>query len=181
MIGAIDEEDIARTNLLLDSFPARYRAAWLAGMRAKLGLSLAHDDDAALAGRLMAAMQGQDVDFTGFFRKLGKALEDPSAVSGLFADPATILPWLEAWQGRLECEPMPAAERLRRMNAVNPVTIPRNHKVEEALAAAEAGDMAPFAALLEAVSHPFEERAEWAPFATPAPASFGSYVTFCGT
>ena len=182
VIAENDEHAIARTNLLLDSFSERYLAIQLEGMRAKLGLSATHENDAALVDELFAAMQGQNVDFTGFFRQLSKVPESgPEAVSGFFADPGAILPWLEAWESRLAREPMPAAERLRRMNVVNPVTVPRNHKVEEALAAAEDGDMAPFEAMLDAVRHPFEESAEWAQFASPAPASFGSYVTFCGT
>jgi uncharacterized protein YdiU (UPF0061 family) len=182
VIAENDEQAIARTNLLLDSFADRYRSVRLEGMRAKLGLSAAHEDDSALVNELFAAMQDQNIDFTGFFRQLGKVPEaGPEAVSGLFADSGAILPWLEAWQSRIAREPMPAAERLRRMNAVNPVTIPRNHKVEEALAAAEDGDMVPFLTMLDAVRHPFEERAAWAQFASPAPASFGSYVTFCGT
>lgn len=182
VIAEIDEQDIARANVLLDSFPARYLSVWLAGMRAKLGLANAHDDDDALANQLFAVMKGQDVDFTMFFRQLGKAPAiGPAAVSDLFADPAAILPWLKAWESWIGHEPLPAGERLARMNAVNPVTIPRNHQVEEALAAAEDGDMAPFLTMLEAVRHPFEERAAWARFATPAPASFGDYVTFCGT
>jgi uncharacterized protein YdiU (UPF0061 family) len=182
VIGAIDEQDIARTNQLLDSFADRYQAVWLEGLRAKLGLTTTHDDDAALAARLFATLEDRNVDFTRFFRRLGQVPQTGSeAVSGLFADPAAIRPWLEAWQSRLAREPVAAPERLRRMNAVNPVTIPRNHQVEEVLAAAEAGDMAPFLTMLEAVQHPFEESAEWAPFASPAPASFGQYVTFCGT
>ena len=67
------------------------------------------------------------------------------------------------------------------MDAANPITIPRNHKVEEALNAAENGDMAPFLTMLEAVRNPFADRAEWAPYTEAAPASFGDYVTYCGT
>ena len=182
VIAEGDEQAIMRANLLLDSFPARYQSVWLEGMRAKLGLSEAHDDDLALVNELFAAMQDQGVDLTGFFRQLAKVPEaGPEVVSHLFADQGAISPWLEAWESRFASEPIPATERLRRMNEVNPVTIPRNHKVEEALAAAEAGDMAPFQMMLDAVRHPFDDRAVWAQFASPAPASFGSYVTFCGT
>jgi uncharacterized protein YdiU (UPF0061 family) len=67
------------------------------------------------------------------------------------------------------------------MDSVNPLYIPRNHRVEEALAAATAGDLAPFRRLVEVVSQPFDERPGLASYAEPAPESFGPYRTFCGT
>ena len=66
------------------------------------------------------------------------------------------------------------------MDQVNPAYIPRNHKVEEALAAATAGDTAPFERLLEVVLRPFEERPGLEEFASPAPPGMGEYRTFCG-
>ena len=67
------------------------------------------------------------------------------------------------------------------MNRVNPVYIPRNHLVEEALAAATDGDLAPFERLLDAVTRPFDKRARLERYAEPAPQDFGAYQTFCGT
>jgi uncharacterized protein YdiU (UPF0061 family) len=67
------------------------------------------------------------------------------------------------------------------MDRVNPVYIPRNHLVEEALAAATEGDLGPLARLLEAVSAPFDARPGLERYAEPAPDDFGSYRTFCGT
>ncbi|HVM68857.1 MAG TPA: hypothetical protein VM204_03365, partial [Gaiellaceae bacterium] len=68
------------------------------------------------------------------------------------------------------------------MKRVNPAYVPRNERVEEALAAATAGDLEPFHTLLDVVRHPWEERAGLERFAAPAPPSFaGAYCTFCGT
>jgi uncharacterized protein YdiU (UPF0061 family) len=69
------------------------------------------------------------------------------------------------------------------MHRVNPLYIPRNHRVEEALAAAsDRGDLAPFEALLEAVTHPFDERPGRERYAEPAPPEVTArYKTFCGT
>jgi uncharacterized protein YdiU (UPF0061 family) len=68
------------------------------------------------------------------------------------------------------------------MDRVNPVYIPRNHLVEEALAAATAGDLAPFERLVEVVIAPFEERPGLERYAAGAPEDFGAtYQTFCGT
>ncbi len=68
------------------------------------------------------------------------------------------------------------------MDETNPVYIPRNHLVEEALDAATAGDLAPFEQLLTVVTHPFQTRPDHDRYAAPAPESFGRYYqTFCGT
>jgi uncharacterized protein YdiU (UPF0061 family) len=144
----------------------RYRAEWLAVMRRKLGLVGEHDGDAALADDLMVAMEGADWTLT--FRRLG----DDRALRPLFGDFVKMEGWLPRWRARAGDG---AAQRLI---AANPAVIPRNHKVEEALAAATAGDMAPFHALLAALQQPFVE-AE--PYMLPAPSGFGDYVTYCGT
>ena len=67
------------------------------------------------------------------------------------------------------------------MDQVNPVYIPRNHQVEEALAAATDDDLGPFRRLLGVLAQPFDERPGLEPYAAPAPPSFGPYRTFCGT
>jgi uncharacterized protein YdiU (UPF0061 family) len=67
------------------------------------------------------------------------------------------------------------------MDRVNPVYIPRNHLVEEALTAATAGDLAPFTELVEVLGHPYEQRPGLERYAEPAPAGCPPHVTFCGT
>jgi serine/tyrosine/threonine adenylyltransferase len=67
------------------------------------------------------------------------------------------------------------------MDRVNPVYIPRNHLVEEALGAATGCDLGPVERLLEVVASPFEERPGLERYAAAAPPDFGVYQTFCGT
>ena len=67
------------------------------------------------------------------------------------------------------------------MDRVNPIYIPRNHKVEEALAAAVNQDMMPFSKFLTVLSHPFDEVAGNEAYAEPAPVMSRPYQTFCGT
>jgi uncharacterized protein YdiU (UPF0061 family) len=67
------------------------------------------------------------------------------------------------------------------MDRVNPVYIPRNHEVEEALAAATGGDLEPFRQLLDVITHPFDERPGLERYALPAPPGSPRYRTFCGT
>jgi uncharacterized protein YdiU (UPF0061 family) len=166
LLDASQEKAIEIANDRLTGIAPRYRAEWLAVMRRKLGLAGADDGDALLADDLMTAMEGADWTLT--FRRL--ANED--ALRPLFDDFAKMEAWLPRWRARAG---EGAAQRLA---AANPAVIPRNHQVEEALAAATAGDMAPFHALLAAIQTPFTETA---PYMLPAPTSFGQYVTFCGT
>ena len=67
------------------------------------------------------------------------------------------------------------------MDRVNPIYIPRNHLVEEALTAATGDDLEPLSQLLEAVTNPYTQRAGLDRYASPAPDDFGTYRTFCGT
>jgi uncharacterized protein YdiU (UPF0061 family) len=77
---------------------------------------------------------------------------------------------------------MAPVARAAAVRSVNPWVIPRNHRVEEALAAATSGDLAPFERLLDVLRHPYDETAAAAPYAEPAPAAVtASYQTFCGT
>jgi uncharacterized protein YdiU (UPF0061 family) len=67
------------------------------------------------------------------------------------------------------------------MDRVNPLYIPRNHLVEDALSHAIVGDLAPYQRLLDAVARPFDERPGFELYADPAPPGYGAHVTYCGT
>ena len=181
-IAAIDEADTEQARLLLEGWGARYELYWLAEIRAKLGLVEAQVDDLALAQDLFAALEGQQADFTLLFRALGRSLDQGY---GVIADELTereaLVPWFQRWQARLAEEPRGAAERAALMQAANPVYVPRNHLTDAALAAAEAGDRAPFLALLDAVSRPYDLRPGLEQFERGAPAGAAAFVTYCGT
>ncbi len=161
----------------LKRFRPQYSAAWAAGMRAKLGLPEGLDDAAtgALAEDLLELLQAGHVDHTSFFRALGAAARgDVDPARNLFLDLAGFDAWVQRWRAL-----SPDGEA---MDRVNPVYIPRNHLVEEALDAATGGDLGPLGRLLEVVTRPFEERPGLERYAAPAPADFGAaYRTFCGT
>src|SRR5690606_35373496 len=129
-----------------------------------------------------AELERHGADFTGFFRALSRLLRgDRAALDALLPGEGAMGSWIAAWRARIEGEGGDFAERAEAMDALNPLYIPRNHLVEAALAAAEAGDMTPWLRLLEAVQHPFAARADRAEFAGPASEDFGPYTTFCGT
>ncbi len=171
---------------VIDAFPAWHDAAWRAGQRAKLGLAGADAADAALADDWLALLHAQRVDFTLGWRRLADAAEGrDTALRALFAEPAALDDWLARWHARSARDAAaggPAA-RAAQMRLSSPLVIARNHRVEEALAAAtEDGDLAPFERLLAALRRPCDDAPELAPYAEPAPAALTArYQTFCGT
>jgi uncharacterized protein YdiU (UPF0061 family) len=178
---------------VIDAFPARYRTHLLAGQRRKLGLHRADADDEAIDSALvddwLTLLQTERVDFTLAWRRLGDAAAgDEAPLRALFADAGALDTWLARWRDRCadetgEAGATTAIERAKSMHRVNPIVIARNHRVEEALAAAsDEDDLAPFERLLDALKHPYDDAPEIAPFTEPAPPDVtASYRTFCGT
>jgi len=160
-----------------------YEAHWLAVMRSKIGLSTEDPNDLDLVNDLLWVMKDGKADFTLVFRRLSQALRgDSDAVQHLFEQSGAFDVWARRWRKRLEQDGIAAETSAQVMDRVNPIYIPRNHKVEEALAAAvELEDMKPFSKLLTVLSHPFDEVAGNEAYAAPAPATDIPYKTFCGT
>lgn len=183
MLPLIDEDQekaVPPAVEALGEFRRQYSAAWFGGMAKKLGLFRAGSGDtqdeavSALVDGVVAILKDGPVDYTRFFRALGQAARgDAHAVRGMVMDLAAFDAWAGGW-----LKLNPDAEL---MDRVNPVYIPRNHLVEEALAAGTEGDLQPLERLLAAVSDPFNERPGLERYAEGAPEDFGNYMTFCGT
>ena len=172
---------VAQVMPVIDEFPALYADRLLQGQRAKLGLADAQPDDAQLVQDWLALLQTQQVDFTLAWRHLADAAAgDAGPLRDLFFDRAAVDAWLLRWQARHAAGVGEGqAEAMRR---VNPLIIPRNHLVEEALAAAVEGSLVPFEQLLTAVQQPYIEGLQLARYAEPAPREVTArYQTFCGT
>ncbi len=162
---------IAHANDALGDFATRFRARWLDGMRAKLGLAEPFQPaDQDLAAGFLALLEKERADFTLAFRRLAAG-----TLADHLVDPAPFQKWATRWQSRR------APDFAARMNRVNPAYIPRNHLVEEALAAAAGDDLAPFEALLAVLADPFNERPGLDRYAHPDPGGNPGYRTFCGT
>ncbi len=178
-----DEEEagVAEAHAALDGFAPRFEAAYHRGLRAKIGLETAEDDDLNLARDLMQAMAAQGADFTLAFRRLADAI-DPDGewrLRALFADPEAIDGWLPRWRERLARE---AGDRAVALRAVNPAFIPRNHRIEEVIAAAiELGDYAPFETLHAVLARPFDDQPGFEAYAEPPQDHERVTATFCGT
>ncbi len=173
---------VAQVTEAIDAYPAMYAAKLLQGQRAKLGLydAAPADDgaDGALAEDWLGLLHTQAVDFTLGWRRLADAAEGRDGpLRALFAAPEALDPWLTRWRERCARDdaaagPGPRGERALRMRRVNPWLIARNHRVEEALAAAsDDGNLTPFDQLLAALQRPYDETPEHAAYAEPAPAA----------
>jgi uncharacterized protein YdiU (UPF0061 family) len=169
---------VGMANEVIEPFIARFDAHILAAMRRKIGLASSLDSDAELIRNLLTAMQQSKADFTLTFRRLAAIAEDRAES---FSADAALETWLLQWRERLATDPQTPAERAAGMRAASPAFIPRNHRVEAALNAAESGDYAPFRRLLEVLSRPYDDQAEMAELATPPQPSERVLQTFCGT
>jgi len=173
LLPLIDENSEAAAEAateVLTGFAGAYERHWDEGMAAKLGLAA---PDPELVKDLLELMRAQKVDFTRFFRALSAGI-----ARTLFPDPEPFDAWAARHAAAMAADRTAVAAA---MDRVNPIYIPRNHRVEEALAQAALGEMGPFHRLLDAVSRPFEERPGLADYAGPAPAGCAPYVTYCGT
>ena len=153
-------------------------------MRAKLGLTAANEGDLDLANDWLALLEQQRLDYTLVWRRLADAATDNiGPLACLFADSKSLLGWFDRWRRRTAQESISPELRQQAMRQVNPVYIPRNQRVEEALSAAsDRGDLRLFEQLLAVVARPFEERPGLEQYTEPAPPEFtGGYKTFCGT
>jgi uncharacterized protein YdiU (UPF0061 family) len=179
LIDPSEEQAVELVTESLRSFPGKFFASWLAGMRKKLGLFNDETEDQQLAEALLMHMQNNNADFTNTFRLLGTAAIHTMAIS---ADEG-FKNWLVQWQARLSRQAQTFEASMQLMQTVNPKMIPRNHLVEEALSAAvNSDDMAPVHALLSAISDPFSDADRPAKYTeAPAHEADQKYKTFCGT
>lgn len=162
----------------MQSFNTLFQSAWLAMMRRKLGLFGEAKEDRQLANSLLQWMQRHCTDYTNTFRDLS-ADDIPD---GELYRCAEFRDWWRRWRQRLKHNGKPLPSSLQLMAANNPVVIPRNHKVEEALHAAEKhGDFNKLQTLLQVLATPYCATQEPTEFCLPPTSGERIYQTFCGT
>ena len=155
------EAAVARATEALEGFAGLYASEWSAVLGAKIGV-----DDMSLGHELLDVMACEGLDYTNTFRALS---DDPGALRG----PPRLDAWLDRWAAR-----GPDRDAMAR---ANPVVVPRNHRVEEAIAAAYASDLAPFHALHAVLADPWSATEANARYRTPAGPEERVTATFCGT
>jgi len=158
------------------AFPDAYRDAWLSVFRAKLGLAQARDEDEALIEDLLDLMAAEQADFTRVFRGLAEG-----GARDEFLTREAFDAWVARWHERLSAEGGTVHAAQRAMRSVNPAVIARNHRVEEAIAAAVSGDLAPFERLAARLAAPFDDGPEDDPLRLAPTEDQRVRRTFCGT
>jgi len=174
-IAAFDER--------LTTFSPRFDDAYTAELRRKLGIGDDREDDVALSQGLLSQMAEGRVDYTICFRRLTEvaAGAEPDQLVALFKTPARMREWLLVWRKRLAGDALSSEARVDLMRHANPAFIPRNHRIEEMITAALAGDLRPFERLGRVLARPYDDQPDDAELAEPPGASQWSYQTFCGT
>lgn len=165
----IAEKQLAR-------FGGIFEREWLSGMRAKLGLLDEQDEDEALSKELLLLMKEAQADFTNTFR----ALTDESGEQPDWFSQDAFCEWRNKWTKRQKQQSVSISDSYALMRRSNPSVIPRNHRVEEAIKAAENGDMSVLNQLIRVLASPYSYSEEQAAYAAP-PDSSVPYRTYCGT
>ncbi|BAQ09358.1 hypothetical protein OXB_0886 [Bacillus sp. OxB-1] len=177
LIDEDTEQAIEMAQEVISGFAALYQSEWLAGMRAKLGIRNEEEGDRALFEALLDMMEEHEADFTNTFRALTFGTFEGSSLfqSSEFTE------WHGTWQERLSRQPAGKDASFQLMKGSNPAVIPRNHRVEAALSAAEQGDLSVMRRLLDILSAPYAHSPEQKEFANLPPRTTVPYQTFCGT
>ena len=170
----------------LSKYAGLYEGYWLDGMREKTGLLTQGDDDKALINALFDVMAASRADFTlTFYYLSGLAIDSTDQdkdLHALFNDPERICQWAQQWRTRLRQEGSDDATRQARMQAVNPVYIPRNHRIETAIRAAEdRDDFSVFHDLHAVLQRPYARQPQKDAYMLPPEPSEVVQQTFCGT
>ncbi|MEM0899793.1 MAG: YdiU family protein [Pseudomonadota bacterium] len=179
-----DQDDALKlAQAALDEFPDMFENAYAKRMGAKIGIEHATADDLPMVQELLKLMHTQDVDFTLSFRRLSDALDKDKETSflGLFGKSDPIEQWLQKWRVRVHEQSLSEDEIRAAMDVANPVYIPRNHRVEEAIHAAHEGNLSAFTNLNAVLVDPFTKRDDAAGFEQPAARGEQVHQTFCGT
>jgi uncharacterized protein YdiU (UPF0061 family) len=169
-----EDSDVAlqKAQKALAAFTGLFRTEYDRRFRAKFGL--AEDSPLDIVRSGLSLLTKQEVDFTLFFRHL--TYGNRSELSALFKEPALLDAWYATWEAATQSAPDTVA-----MKKSNPVLIPRNHRVEQAIQAAYRNDYAPFNQLVDALAKPYENRPEYAAYEqAPMPHEI-VHQTFCGT
>ena len=177
LISKNEDEAIKLATEALDKFEKIYETKWLNMMRDKLGLYGEDNEDKILIMELLDWMEKNKVDYTNTFIFLtSKTIKNSETYNNADFDL-----WKIKWVKRLTVFGNSHDKSMELMNFSNPMVIPRNHKVEEALTLASNGDLTLFNKLIKILKNPYLVNNDDLEFMSPAPHSDKKYQTFCGT
>ena len=161
----------------INDFDKSYEIKWVNMMRDKLGLFGQDPKDLVLILDLLTWMHKNKADYTNTFCVL---MNESVQNNKIYSDENFII-WKKRWEERLKLNNNTPEKFLKLMRSVNPLIIPRNHKVEEALEAADNNDLTLLKKLIKVLETPYEKQQENIDYQSPAPIRDKKYQTFCGT
>ena len=188
-----EDAAIQQATAILKDYNNIHSQAWEQGMVRKLGFSSVVAGDVQRIAGLLELLEQGALDYTLFFRRLGQVTQpnaDRSPVLSLLNLPdcrnnaaleRALHEWLDEWQQQLAQRETESADVITRMQSVNPAIIPRNHRVAEAIEAAENDDFSVFETLLSALEQPYAEQAAFEHYQLPPEPEQKVLRTFCGT
>ena len=177
LIDPKKEKAIEIATETINSFDKSYETKWINMMRDKLGLFGQDQKDQVLIIDLLTWMHKNKADYTNTFCFL---MDENFQHNKIYND-ENFLTWKERWKERLKLNNNTPEKYLSLMKSVNPLVIPRNHKVEEVLESANNNDLSPLKKLINVLEKPYEKTKENIDYQSPAPVSDKKYKTFCGT
>ena len=180
IIPLIDQDEQKAVSIAtetINNFEKLYEEKWLNMMRDKLGLFGEDKDDKHLIFELLTWMENNKADFTNTFCNLMQiqSIKDPIYQNQEY------LNWTAKWKKRLEKNNTEKEKYLELMRSVNPIFIPRNHKVEEALKDASENKLETLNQLLDVIKYPYKDNGMLMDYQRPMSNENGDYKTFCGT
>ncbi len=181
--GLPEDEAVAEAEDVLSEFGARFNAGFQKAFAQKFGLPADHKDNTEFIQKALQMMQAQHVDFTLFFSHLRRMEKAGHAdkFSALFDDPKVGVEWLSVWRQMVNTSGIDLSDSQARMDAANPIYIPRNHRVEQAIQAGLKGDYSVMQRLAKVLENPMSEQADAAEFENPPEPDQRVTQTFCGT
>ena len=161
----------------INEFDKKYEKKWLKMMSDKIGLLDTEKEDEVLILDLLQWMHSNKADYTNTFYNL----INEKIFNNQVYDNADFLTWKDRWKMRLSKYKNKMDKVEEKMKFSNPIIIPRNYKVEEALSAAESGDMSLVEILLKALEKPYENNSNLKDFQITEKLNKSGYKTYCGT
>ena len=178
LIPLIDDEQnkaIESATKIINSFEKKYEDKWLEMMRQKIGLFGEEEKDKFLILDLLTWMHKKKVDYTNTFGHLMNV----ENIKDKVYDDIELKEWKKRWERRLLINSS-LEKSMKLMKSVNPLIIPRNHKVEESLQEANQNNFKPLNNLIKVLEKPYNNQNEIQEYQYPKN-SKEKYQTFCGT
>ena len=176
LIDKNEETAIKIATDVIDNFQNIYEKKWLNMMRDKLGLFGEDKNDRQLIDDLLNWMEKYKIDYTNTFCHLMEIKIDENTYKD-----ESFITWFDEWKKRSKLNNSSKEKQIELMKKNNPIVIPRNHKVEEALTEANNGNLEKMNKLNDILKNPYSNQKDIAEYQVPAPMSNEKYQTFCGT